>query len=110
MRGQRAIQPPASTRLPSYSTAAWPGAATVGSPQNGLRLEVHTTEPGLQFYDAHKMAIPVPGLGGARYGARGGFCLEPQKFPDAVNKPHFTDTVVRPGQVYRQTSIFRFVA
>ncbi len=82
--------------------------ATVTSPLNGLSLEVHTDQPGLQFYDAHKLDCPVPGLGGARYRPCAGFCLEPQKFPDAVNKPHFPDTILRPGQAYRQTSLFRF--
>jgi aldose 1-epimerase len=85
-------------------------AATVTSPVNGLALEVHTDQPGMQFYDGHKLALTIPGLGGAIYGASAGFCLEPQKFPDAVNKPHFPNTILRPGDAYRQTSLFRFKA
>ncbi len=84
--------------------------ATVTSARNGLSLDVLTDQPGLQFYDAHKMNIAVPGLDGAQYGPCAGFCLEPQMFPDAVNKPHFPDTILRPGSVYRQTSVFRFRA
>jgi aldose 1-epimerase len=84
--------------------------ATVTSPRNGLSLDVLTDQPGLQFYDAHKLNLPVPGLDGARYTPCAGFCLEPQKFPDAVNKPHFPDTILRPGEAYRQTSVFRFRA
>jgi aldose 1-epimerase len=85
-------------------------AATVRSRKNGLQLEVLTDQPGLQFYDAHKMKIPVAGLGGAQYGPCAGFCLEPQKFPDAVNLAHFPSTILRPGESYRQTSVFRFLS
>jgi aldose 1-epimerase len=83
-------------------------AASVVSDLNGLCLEVHTDQPGLQLYDAAKLSVPVPGLGGKSYGPFGGFCLEPQKFADAVNLAHFPSTIVRPGEIYRQTSIFRF--
>jgi aldose 1-epimerase len=83
-------------------------AALVRSPKNGVTLVVETTEPGVQFYDGAKMAIPVPGLGGATYGANAGFCLEPQKFPDSPNKPHFPDPTLRPGEVYRQVTEYRF--
>ena len=55
--------------------------ATVRSPKNGLTLELHTSEPGVQFYDAAKLNCPVPGLDGAHYGAHAGLCLEPQVFP-----------------------------
>jgi aldose 1-epimerase len=85
-------------------------AATVVSERNGMTLDVHTDQPGLQLYDAAKMAVPVPGIGGRKYEPFGGFCLEPQKFANAVNLSHFPDTILRPGQVYRQTSIFRFRA
>ena len=83
-------------------------AALVGSARNGLKLEVTTTEPGLQFYDAAKLALPVPGLGGARYGSRAGLCLEPQFFPDSPNRSHFPNAILRPGEVYRQVSRYRF--
>jgi aldose 1-epimerase len=85
-------------------------AATVRSRQNGLYLEVLTDQPGLQFYDAHKMKLPVTGHDGVSYGPCAGFCLEPQKFPDAVNLAHFPETILLPGESYRQTSIFRFRA
>ncbi len=83
-------------------------AARVRSPQNGLALEVWTTEPGVQFYEGAKLNPPVPGLGGVRYGASSGFCLEPQRFPDSPNHAHFTDPTLRPGAVYRQTTEYRF--
>jgi aldose 1-epimerase len=83
-------------------------AATAWSPKSGVTMETWTTEPGLQFYDSAKLAPPVPGLGGVRYGANAGFCLEAQRFPDSVNKPHFPSTILRPGEVYRQTTEYRF--
>lgn len=83
-------------------------AATLRSPSNGLGMEVWTTEPALQVYDGFKTDTPVPGLDGERYGASAGICLEPQHVPDSPNLPHFPDTVLRPGAVYRQVTEYRF--
>jgi len=85
---------------------AW--IATLRSPRNGLTLELHSTEPGVQVYDSAKLNCPVPGLDGARYGAHAGLCLEPQAFPDSPNRRHFTDTVLRPEDEYQHVSEFRF--
>jgi aldose 1-epimerase len=85
-------------------------AATFASPHSGVSLQVWTTEPGLQVYDGAKTNVPVPGLDGARYGANSGLCLEPQHFPDSPNRPHFPDTILRPGAVYRQVTEYRFSA
>ena len=82
-------------------------AATVRSPRNGLALEVHTDQPGLQFYDASKLNCPVPGLGGAHYGPHGGLALECQLYPDAPHRRHFPSAVLRPGQTYRQRTEYR---
>ena len=83
-------------------------AARLRSPKNGLTLELHTTEPGVQLYDAAKLNCPVPGLDGAHYGGHAGLCLEPQGFPDSINRRHFTDTVLRPDAEYNHISEFRF--
>jgi aldose 1-epimerase len=83
-------------------------AATFASRANGLALQVWTTEPGLQVYDGFKTSVPVPGHDGATYGASSGLCLEPQHFPDSPNRPHFPDTIVHPGHVYRQVTEYRF--
>ena len=82
--------------------------ATVRSPRNGLTMSLFSTEPGVQFYSAAPLSVPVPGLGGARYGAHAGLALEPQAFPDSPNRRHFTDCVLRPGGEYRHVSEFRF--
>ncbi len=85
---------------------AW--VATLRSPRNGLSLQLHSTEPGVQIYDAAKLNCPVPGLDGARYGAHAGLAMEPQAFPDSPNRRHFTDCVLRPDSEYRHVSEFRF--
>ena len=83
-------------------------AATVKSHKNGLTMQVFTTEPCIQFYDAKGLSVPVAGLGGEKLQAYGGFCLEPQNVPDSPNVAHFPDPVLRPGQVYRQVTDYRF--
>jgi len=82
--------------------------ATLRSPRNKLSMALHSSEPGVQFYDAAKLNCPVPGLDGARYGPHAGLCLEPQVYPDSPNRRHFTDCVLRPDQEYRHISEFRF--
>ena len=72
----------------------------------GLRLDVATTEPGLQVYAGHKLDVQSGGLGGRRYDAFAGLALEPQVWPDAINHDHFPDSVLRLGETYRQHSVF----
>lgn len=85
-------------------------AATLVSPRSGVAMELWTTEPGVQFYGGHLLDVPVGGLGGRSYGRHGGLCLEPQRFPDGPNKPHFPPCILRPGEVSRQVSELRFRA
>jgi aldose 1-epimerase len=83
-------------------------AATLRSTKNALPMEVWTSEPALQVYDGFKLNTPVAGLSGAPYGASAGICLEPQHVPDSPNLPHFPATTLRPGEVYRQITEYRF--
>jgi aldose 1-epimerase len=85
-------------------------AGVLASARSGVALEVWSTEPGLQVYDGWMTDVPVPGLHGGRYGANAGICLEPQRFPDSPNRPHFPDAILRPGRVYRQVTEYRFAA
>ncbi|MBM4027493.1 MAG: galactose mutarotase [Planctomycetes bacterium] len=82
-------------------------AARVYEPTGGIVMEVRTTEPGVQLYTANGMKN-IQGKGGKVYGNHYGFCLETQHFPDSPNKPHFPSTVLRPGQKFESTTIFRF--
>ena len=82
-------------------------AAEVFEPTSGRVLEVLTTEPGIQFYSGNFLDGTVRGKGGQLYGRRTGFCLETQHFPDSPNHPNFPSTVLKPGQVYRSTTVLR---
>lgn len=83
-------------------------AASVWSPDRRLRMDVLTTEPGLQLYDGTNLKPSAPGLDGHPYQALAGLCLEPQKFPDAINHPGFPSPILRPRETYRQTTRYRF--
>jgi len=83
-------------------------AAKVTEPTTGRILEVWTTEPGIQFYTGNFLDGSLAGRGGVRYQKHSGFCLEAQHFPDSPNKPQFPSTILRPGQVYRQTTLYKF--
>ena len=73
--------------------------ATLFESVSGRVMEVHSTEPGVQFYTGNYLADGAPGTGGGIYPARGGLCLEPQKFPDSPNKPDFPSARLDPGRV-----------
>jgi aldose 1-epimerase len=82
-------------------------AARVKAPISGRVMEVHTTEPGVQFYSGNFLNGSEKGKGSV-YGYRSGFCLETQHFPDSPNKPSFPTTVLKPGEEYRSTTVFKF--
>lgn len=84
-------------------------AARVREPRSGRVMEVSTTEPGVHFYSGNSLGSSTAGSGGYAYRPRDGFCLETQHFPDAPNHPAFSSTVLRPGEAYRSTTIFRFL-
>lgn len=84
-------------------------AATLEGPvSGGRRLDIWTTEPGLQFYDGSVLREGIACTHGRRLGRFAGLCLEPQKFPNSPNVPGFPSAVLRPGEVYRQTTELRF--
>jgi aldose 1-epimerase len=82
-------------------------AATVRERRSGRRLDVFTTEPGLQFYSGNFLDGTLHGPQGF-YVRRAGLCLETQKFPDSPNQPAFPTAVVRPGQRYNARTTFAF--
>ena len=78
-------------------------AAKARDPQSGRILKLYTDRPGVQFYTGNK-------LSGEFFPRNGGFCLEPQGFPDAPNRPGFPSAVLRPGQTYHHRSAVEFSA
>jgi aldose 1-epimerase len=81
-------------------------AARVVERASGRALEVWTTEPGVQFYSGNFLN----GTQGRSYGGRAGFCLETQHFPDSPHHPHFPSTALRPGEVFRSQTLYRFLS
>jgi aldose 1-epimerase len=83
-------------------------AARVRDPRSGRVLEVHTTEPGLQFYSGNHLDGTLSGPTGEVYRQHTGFCLETQHFPDSPNQPAFPCTILRPGERFTSTTEYRF--
>jgi aldose 1-epimerase len=83
-------------------------AARVVEPSSGRVMEVYTTQPGVQFYTGNFLDGTIKGKGGKAYQQRYGFCLETQHFPDSPNKPKFPSTVLKPGQRFHSTTVFKF--
>jgi aldose 1-epimerase len=83
-------------------------AARVHEPTSGRVMEVLTTEPGVQLYTGNFLDGTVTGKGGVAYRRRHALCLECQHFPDSPNRPQFPSTVLKPGQRYTQTTVYRF--
>ncbi len=80
-------------------------AATVHCPESGRKMEIHTSQPGIQFYTGNYLD-GQPGSGGfEQYGA---FCLETQHFPDSPNQSAFGSTLLKPGEKYRETTVHKF--
>lgn len=83
-------------------------AAEVYEPKSGRVMEVLTREPGIQFYTGNFLDGSITGKGGKVYKNRYGFCLETQHFPDSPNKPTFPSTVLKPGQRYETSTVYKF--
>ena len=83
--------------------------ATVTEPTTGRVLEVDGDQPAVQFYSGNFLDGTLIGKGGKPYPKRGAFCLEPQHFPDSPNRPDFPSVVLRPGETYRHTMVYRFL-
>jgi len=85
-------------------------AAHVHEPTTGRVLEVHTTEPGVQFYSGNFLSGKLVGKSGRNYLHRGGFCLETQHYPDSPNRPEFPSTLLKLGETYSTKTVFTFSA
>lgn len=81
--------------------------ARVREPASGRVLELRTTQPAVQFYSGNFLDGTLHGKSGQAYAKHSAFCLETQHFPDAPNQLAFPATVLRPGETYRHTTIYR---
>jgi aldose 1-epimerase len=82
-------------------------AATLRDPKSGRVLEVHTTEPGIQFYSGNFL-MGQKGKGGKTYAHRSACCLEDQHYPDSVNHANFPSTILKPGKTYMKEAVYSF--
>lgn len=85
-------------------------AATAYEATSGRVMQVWTTEPGVQFYTGNFLNGTLTGKTGKIYARRTGFCFETQHYPDSPNQPSFPTTVLRKGQTFKSTTIYRFSA
>ena len=85
-----------------------PLAASVYDPISGRTLEVTTDQPGIQLYTGNYLDGSLTGKDGTVYGQHAGFCLETQHFPDSPNQPGFPNTILRPGETFRSTTVYQF--
>ncbi|WP_439882565.1 aldose epimerase family protein [Pontibacter sp. MBLB2868] len=83
-------------------------AATVYDPTSGRMMEVFTTQPGIQFYTAYHLDGSLTGKNNTVYARYAGLCLEAQHYPDSPNQPSFPSTILKPGEKYKETTIYKF--
>jgi aldose 1-epimerase len=118
-RGGRRI----GERLPEDVPEPWPGfdnayvlderdpdadaAVSLWDPISGRAMDIFTSEPSIQMYTANRVP-EITGRDGKAYRAGNAICLEPQRMPDAVNRPEFTSIVVPGGEEYVHVSCYRF--
>ena len=83
-------------------------AAEVYSPISGITMTCETTQPGVQFYTGNFIGADTKGKDDAIYQKRSGFCLETQNFPDAINHENFPTAVLKAGEIYKESTKYRF--
>lgn len=84
-------------------------AAKAMDPASGRVMEAYTDLPGIQFYTANFLRDELPGKGGAHYDYRHAFCFETQYYPDAVHKSNFPSPILKAGQEYTTTTVYKFL-
>ena len=82
--------------------------ASLSDSESGRYMEVYTDQPGIQFYTGNFLDGSVAGKNGIKYKFRTGLCLETQHFPDSPNRPEFPSVTLKPGEQYKQTTIYSF--
>ncbi|MGJ8638443.1 MAG: aldose epimerase family protein [Opitutaceae bacterium] len=98
--------------LPDGRTETPKLAATVVDTVSGRKLEVLTTEPGVQFYAGLSLSVDAPEIGknGAIYAPANGFCLETQDYANSINHPDVGNAILKAGDTYASTTLFKFSA
>ncbi len=77
--------------------------------KSGRLMEMYTDLPGVQFYTGNFLKSEIPGKDGVLYNPREGYCFETQFYPDAINKPEFPSPILRKGEKFDSTTVYRFL-
>jgi len=85
-------------------------AIRVVEPGSGRIMEVYTDQPGVQFYSGNFLDGTLTAKSGNLIKQYNGFCLETQHFPDSPNQPGFPSTILKPGEKYHTTTIYKFLS
>ncbi len=92
----------------NYKKGVITPAAELYSSDSGIMLQILTTQPAVQVYSGNWL----DGCGVSKMGSdhinRGGVAIECQNYPDAINKPHFPNSILSKGEEYNETIIFKF--
>ncbi|MCX6249108.1 MAG: galactose mutarotase [Bacteroidetes bacterium] len=83
-------------------------AAVIEDPLSGRDVTIFTTQPGVQFYSGNFLDGTITGKGGKVYKQHFGMCLETQHFPDSPNQPSFPNTILRPGEKFKEVTVYKF--
>ena len=83
--------------------------ASAYSDQSGIQMDVYTDQPGVQLYTGNFLNGSISSKQGLKYEKRSGFCLETQHFPDSPNKESFPNVYLKPGQVFKSKTVFKFI-
>lgn len=83
-------------------------AASISDKTSGIKMEVYTTEPGLQFYIGNFLDGTVKGKKGIAYPLRSAICMETQHYPNSPNFLHWPSVTVNPGEIYHSLCIYKF--
>jgi aldose 1-epimerase len=94
--------------LDDWNIGVMRSVARLSDPNSGRVMEVLTTQPGIQFYSGNFLDGSLIGKGGVRYQKYEALCLETQHYPDSPNQPDFPNTVLRVGETYHETTIYKF--
>ncbi len=94
--------------LRHYNSSNLNWVARVIGDKSGIQMDVYTQEPGLQFYSGNFMLSKNTFKNGKKDDFRTAFAMETQHFPDAPNQPNFPTTVLKAGQRYKTSSVYKF--
>lgn len=78
------------------------------SPETGIKMEMYTTEPGVQMYTGNWMTGKLIGKNGQRYPERSAVCFETQHYPDSINQPDYPSVILRPDETFESRTTYKF--